>query len=534
MGIKKEITVIVVIGMSVCFLSVEGTSEFPICTESHAQFFPAVYEDIVVWEDNRNGNWDIYGYNLTTCEEFQITDDLRDQKHPEIFKNIVIWEVEEEEYREYLYGYNLLTQEEFVIAKSGEINSSAIYGDIVVWEQRSEICGYNLLTQEEFVITEDSLQRWPAIYGDIVVWENMWRDKDPIRGFNLFTNQEIQVDTRNPFVILTPSQHEPAIYGDIVIWKEEEDDNIYGCNLLTGRRFAIATARARAYDKPGSVIPEGSRRPAIYGDIVVWVDCRNGNEDIYGFNLSTKEEFQITTSQGRERSPALYNTTVVWEDNRNGNMDIYGCHLTPPFAITEGASRVKLLVYDAIWTLFVGGLIAFILFSVGLDILKVKKFNDTSKEMRNSKTVPQDFKRNDSTTSAQFIYAILWGFFGLCYIKIEFPFMLGFLAVALSAHLLFNSLCNRKVPYLRITDDKIMIFPSKIWRPKIISWNTVSNIDFHLKNKIELMLSNGKKVKIKMSSLSVDDDVQVIQKLKQVQEQHFEGVHSRAETYPSQ
>ena len=486
MSIKREIAVIVVLGIGVYSLSVEGTSEFPICTESHAQFFPAVYEDFVVWEDNRNGNWDIYGYNLTTCEEFQITDDSRDQKHPEIFKNTVIWKVEEEEYREYLYGYNLLTQEEFVIARSGKINSS-------------------------------------AIYGDIVVWENMWRDKDPIRAFNLSTNQEISVHTRNPFVLLTPSQHEPAIYGDIVIWKEGEDDNIYGYNLSTGKRFAIATARARAYDKPGSVVPEGSRKPAIYGDLVVWVDCRNGNEDIYGFKLSTKEEFQITTSQGRERSPALYSTTVVWEDNRNGNMDIYGCHLTPPFTITDGASRTKLLIYDALWTSFAGGFIAFILFSAGIDILKVKKFNDTSKEMRNSKTMPQDFRRNDSTTSAQFVYAIIWGFFGFCYFKIESPLMLGFLAVALSVSLLFNSLCNRKVPYLRITDDKIMIFPSKIWRPKIIPWNIVSNIDFHLKNKIELILSNGKKVKIKMSSLSVDDEVQVIQKLKQVQEQHFEG-----------
>ncbi|NMC76400.1 MAG: hypothetical protein GYA60_03795, partial [Candidatus Methanofastidiosa archaeon] len=35
------------------------------------------------------------------------------------------------------------------------------------------------------------------------------------------------------------------------------------------------------------------QRPAIYGDIVVWEDNRNGNSDIYGYNLKTGQEFPI-------------------------------------------------------------------------------------------------------------------------------------------------------------------------------------------------------------------------------------------------
>jgi len=45
-----------------------------------------------VWQDARQGNWDIYGYNLLTQQEFQITTDLHDQIHPRISANTVVWQ----------------------------------------------------------------------------------------------------------------------------------------------------------------------------------------------------------------------------------------------------------------------------------------------------------------------------------------------------------------------------------------------------------------------------------------------------------
>ncbi|HPO70993.1 MAG TPA: hypothetical protein PKV53_11905, partial [Anaerohalosphaeraceae bacterium] len=47
---------------------------------------------LVVWQDNRNGNWDIYGYNLITRQEFAITDDPADQIHPAVSGTLVVWE----------------------------------------------------------------------------------------------------------------------------------------------------------------------------------------------------------------------------------------------------------------------------------------------------------------------------------------------------------------------------------------------------------------------------------------------------------
>ncbi|MBU7040731.1 MAG: hypothetical protein HXS45_07960, partial [Theionarchaea archaeon] len=58
--------------------------------------------------------------------------------------------------------------------------------------------------------------------------------------------------------------------------------------------------------------PADQTQPAVCGDLVVWTDERNGNEDIYGYNLSTKEEFQITSSSFPEFSPDIYGDIVVW------------------------------------------------------------------------------------------------------------------------------------------------------------------------------------------------------------------------------
>jgi beta propeller repeat protein len=73
------------------FSSVMKSSEFQITADSNIQQYPAIYGNVVVWKDDRNGNWDIYGYDLSTENEFQITEDVSDQEWPAIYGNTVVW-----------------------------------------------------------------------------------------------------------------------------------------------------------------------------------------------------------------------------------------------------------------------------------------------------------------------------------------------------------------------------------------------------------------------------------------------------------
>lgn len=267
-------------------------NEFQITAEPHDQRWPAIYDNIVVWQDNRNGNWDIYGIHLSTLEEFQITTDQGDQLYPAIYKEYVIF-LDERHDRGDLYGFNLSTGEEFKIpTESDVLEDPAIYDNIIVWEGRQpglHIYGYNLSTQHVFQIsTHPGGQRNPAIYENYVVWEDRRDDYDTIYVLNLSTSCEFQIKTIGQY-FREDHQIDPVIHNNIVVWADERHGNIYGYNLSTSRGITIAAGQMRPCRKDADFWIS-SRESAIYNDYVVWVDCRNGNRDIYGLNLVTKQE----------------------------------------------------------------------------------------------------------------------------------------------------------------------------------------------------------------------------------------------------
>ena len=53
------------------------------------RYFPEIYSNRIVWSDNRNGNWDIYMYDLSTKKETQITTNSSDSETPVIYGNSI-------------------------------------------------------------------------------------------------------------------------------------------------------------------------------------------------------------------------------------------------------------------------------------------------------------------------------------------------------------------------------------------------------------------------------------------------------------
>ena len=76
------------------------------------QMNPSASDKYLVWQDNRNGNWDIYAIDTSTKTELQVTKNLTDQVSPSVSGELVVWI----DYRINplgdIYSYNFTTKQE--------------------------------------------------------------------------------------------------------------------------------------------------------------------------------------------------------------------------------------------------------------------------------------------------------------------------------------------------------------------------------------------------------------------------------------
>lgn len=132
----------------------------------------------------------------------------------------------------------------------------------------------------------------------------------------------------------------------MVVWADsrdlaETDYDIYGYDLSTGQEFPVCLA-------PGT-----QAHPAVHAGVVVWEDHRRGSWDIYGYDLSNGQEFPICVAPGSQLNPSIYGSIVVWYDDRNGGAtDIYGSDISTgkefPICTAQGRQRLVTLFNNTV------------------------------------------------------------------------------------------------------------------------------------------------------------------------------------------
>jgi beta propeller repeat protein len=275
-----------------CMVLVGTSGYFPVTQDDHWQWSPAISGTLVVWEDHRNGNWDIYGYDFLESREFPIIEERNPQHSPDIYGTCVVWTDE----------------------RGG--NEDIYFIDLRVHQ---EVC----------ITSDEASQKNPALSSQVIVWQDQRNGNWDIYGYDRSANREFQI-TSHP-----GNQTTPSVYETMVVWTDDRHGNedIYGYDLSTGTEFQITSD------------PHDQRNPSMYGDLVVWEDNRNGNADIYAFNMREKTEFHISVNKSGQTNPVISRDIVVWIDERHRHSDIYGATLDPlnEFRI----SRDPLLAFSA-------------------------------------------------------------------------------------------------------------------------------------------------------------------------------------------
>jgi beta propeller repeat protein len=257
---------------------------------------------------------------------------------------------------------NLDTGQERRLTDASNARSPDVSGDLAVWSElgndgRWSVVIYDLEDRSIVRrIDRDGNQQFPTISGQRVVWQDNRRGNWDIRAYDL--------DARREFWVSDSSQAEtnPSIDGALVAF--ERDGLIWYRDLaanrleripgiggyepsVSGDRIAFRSGGTRSeprdasiyvFDRrDGSLVQVSStldaRRgnPRIQGDVVVWWDRRNGDRDVYAYDLVSKLEFAIATNAGDQDQPDVTAGSpylMVWTDWRNQDSDIRGARVS--------------------------------------------------------------------------------------------------------------------------------------------------------------------------------------------------------------
>jgi beta propeller repeat protein len=353
--------------------------EIRITSDGEVGFYPAIYDDKVIWLSEEYSGI-IHMRDLSTGKEVQITN--QSVSWPAIYGDRIVWMDRHSEVNSDIYVCDLSTKKETRITTNRRAQYPEIYGNRIVWEDfRSgftNIYIYDLTTKKETQITTNGSSFNPAIYDDRVVWMASRNESWGVYMYDISTHKETQITANGG--------NSPAIYGDRTVYKKNND--IYLYNISTSTEIPITTGgsvkdkvfiMSTCIETPITtsrsvedkivnastclvtpIINNGSVKNtlAIYGDRIVWADWRNENYDIYMYDLSANEETQITTDKSDQLSPVIYGDKLVWqsycspsENNCSYGIYIYNLSDKPviPFAsfstnVTSGYGNVPLTV----------------------------------------------------------------------------------------------------------------------------------------------------------------------------------------------
>ncbi len=225
-----------------------------------------------VWQDQSSGNYQIYATDLNALAPAitPITSGTLNQENPKTDGRYVVWQ-----------------------ARQADGNWDVWIRDLAAATGPQPVTSTPDL--DEIKPTID----WPWVVCQVKAASAPtapWQ----LQARNLITGQTVDVDPG------AQDQVDADVQAGRVVWQDARDvgpGEIYFKNLETGEQRRITT---NAF---------GQYFPAISDRWIVWQDNRNGEVDLYGFDLRRNAEFRVTNTPENEAHPSLEGPWLVCEED---------------------------------------------------------------------------------------------------------------------------------------------------------------------------------------------------------------------------
>ncbi|AFV23761.1 cell surface protein [Methanolobus psychrophilus R15] len=287
--------------------------------------YPAIYKDRLVWNDWRQDTTGenmfsgIYMYNISSGEN-KLLIETYSFSAPVIYNDVIVWQDERYE-NPVIYMYDISTgEEQQITTHNSDQANPVIHDDAIVWQDNRsgswDIYMYAISTGEERQITREvSDQTNPAIYGDKIVWQDYREGNWDIYMYDLSSEKEIRLTTSES------DQIDPAICGDRIVWVDGYLE-ILMYDMSTGKELQITDWE----DHSSITEAEWRGQPAIYENRVVWSDGRNGmdHHDIYMFTLEEQVPEEVMEGFVEDPLEATGTQQDLATDSEDSGTQSYG------------------------------------------------------------------------------------------------------------------------------------------------------------------------------------------------------------------